>query len=94
MAAIGQQENVQRLLAGTPPSGVDDALATKTAKIVGYKAPLALKLTDEIIDAQIGKPMETAVEVELERLAEIFSSADALEGLSSLGRRRPEFKGA
>jgi enoyl-CoA hydratase/3-hydroxyacyl-CoA dehydrogenase len=94
MAAIGQKENVQRLLAGTPPSGVDDALATKTAKIVGYKAPLALKLTDEIIDAQIGKPMETAVEIELERLAEIFSSADALEGLSSLGRRRPEFKGA
>jgi hypothetical protein len=34
------------------------------------------------------------VEIELGRLQDIFSTADALEGLSSAGRRRPEFKGA
>jgi hypothetical protein len=38
--------------------------------------------------------MRDAVEIELERLKDIFSTADALEGLSSVGRRRPEFKGA
>ena len=38
--------------------------------------------------------MDEAVEIELTRLSEIFSTADALEGLSSVGRKRPEFKGA
>ncbi|MGD9186381.1 MAG: hypothetical protein PVJ13_13705, partial [Desulfobacterales bacterium] len=73
---------------------VDRALAAKTAKIVGYKAPLALKVADEIIDRQVGKPIEEAVEIELGRLQEIFSTADALEGLTSMGRKRPEYKGA
>jgi energy-converting hydrogenase A subunit M len=68
-------------------------MAVKTAKWVGSKAPLALKLADSIIDQQIDKPMAQAVEIELEHLAEIFSTADALTGLSSLGRGRPEFKG-
>jgi enoyl-CoA hydratase/3-hydroxyacyl-CoA dehydrogenase len=94
LVAIGRKENIQRLLSGKPPEGVDDALAAKAAKFVAYKAPLALKVAAEIIDQQIGKPMEAAVEIELARLSDIFSTADALEGLSSLGRKRPEFKGA
>jgi enoyl-CoA hydratase/3-hydroxyacyl-CoA dehydrogenase len=69
-------------------------MAAKAAKIVGFKAPLAVKLSNEIIDAQTGKSMTEAIEIELGRLAEIFSTADALEGLSSMGRKRPEFKGA
>ena len=68
-------------------------LAAKTAKIIGYKAPLALKLVSEIVDQQMGKTMAEAVEIELGRLSEIFSTADALEGLSSSGKKRPEFKG-
>ncbi len=94
LAALGSPENVSRLLSGKPPEGVDKALAAKTAKIVGYKAPLALQAANAIIDQQIGKPMPEAVEIELGRLHEIFSTADALEGLSSVGRRRPEFKGS
>jgi enoyl-CoA hydratase/3-hydroxyacyl-CoA dehydrogenase len=93
LALIGAPENVERLLAGKPPEGVDEALANKTAKFVGYKAPLALKLVSEIIDQQTGKSMQEAVEIELGRLEEIFSTADALEGLSSFGRKRPEYKG-
>ncbi|MDZ7580256.1 MAG: hypothetical protein U5R30_06430 [Deltaproteobacteria bacterium] len=69
-------------------------MAAKTAKIVGYKAPLALKIADDIIDRQIDKPMAEAVEIELKRLQEIFSTADALEGLTSMGRKRPEYRGA
>jgi hypothetical protein len=38
--------------------------------------------------------MEEAVEIELGRLQEIFSTADALEGLTSMGRKRPTYKGA
>jgi len=93
LAAMGSAANVSHLLAGRPPEGVDQALAAKTAKIVGYKAPLALKIANEIIDRQIDKPMEAAVEIELGRLQEIFSTADALEGLTSMGRKRPEYRG-
>jgi enoyl-CoA hydratase/3-hydroxyacyl-CoA dehydrogenase len=93
LAAVCSPENVQRLLAGQPPAGIPDDIAAKLVKIMGYKAPIALKLANQIIDEQQGKPMEAAVEIELGHLAEIFSTADALEGLSSLGRKRPEFKG-
>ena len=94
LAEICDNENVTRLLSGNPPDGVTEELASRTAKIIGFKAPLALKLSNEIIDRQAGKSIEEAIEIELGRLNEIFSTADALEGLSSLGRKRPEFKGA
>jgi len=93
LAKLGAPENVSRLLSGQLPEHASQDLATKTAKIVGYKAPLALKLANEIIDAQTGLSMSDAVEVELGRLSEIFTTADALEGLSSAGRKRPEFTG-
>jgi enoyl-CoA hydratase/3-hydroxyacyl-CoA dehydrogenase len=93
LALMGSRENVDRLLAGGPPEGVESGLAVKTAKIVGYKAPLALKAADEIIDLQTGVPIPEAVEIELSRLQEIFASADALEGLTAMGRRRPEYQG-
>lgn len=93
IVAMCAGENAKKLIAGQAPEGVDDALASRTIKFMGYKAPLALRMSDEIIDAQMGKSMEEAVEVELGRLSEIFSSEDALEGLSSLGRKRPEYKG-
>ncbi|MCP4105886.1 MAG: 3-hydroxyacyl-CoA dehydrogenase/enoyl-CoA hydratase family protein [Desulfobacteraceae bacterium] len=91
LAVICSKENVGKLLSGESPDGGE--LGAKTAKVVGYKAPLALKMSDEIIDQQMGKSIPDAIEIELGRLEEIFSTADALEGLSSLGRKRPEFKG-
>ena len=90
---LGSPDNIDRLLTGKMPAGVAEDIAARTVKFVGSKAPLALKISSEIIAAQIGQPMAAAVEIELNRLAEIFSSADALEGLSSLGQKRPEFKG-
>jgi enoyl-CoA hydratase/3-hydroxyacyl-CoA dehydrogenase len=94
LAKICDNENVTRLLSGNPPAGVAQELAARTAKIIRFKAPLALKMSNEIIDRQAGKSIEEAMEIELGRLNEIFSTADALEGLSSLGRKRPEYKGA
>jgi len=93
LAQAFSADNVTKLLAGEPLVDVPEELAAKTAKIVGFKAPLALKMSAEIIDRQAGKSIPDAVEIELAHLNEIFSTADALEGLSSLGRRRPEFKG-
>jgi hypothetical protein len=53
-----------------------------------------LKIANEIVDRQAGQPMRAAIEIELGRLKDIFATQDAIEGLSSLGRRRPVFKGA
>jgi enoyl-CoA hydratase/3-hydroxyacyl-CoA dehydrogenase len=75
------------------PEGVPEEIAGKTAKLISYKAPLALKMANEIIDQQVGKSISEAVEIELGRLNEIFSTADALEGLSSMGRKKPVYKG-
>jgi len=92
-AQVCSTDNITRLLAGNPPQGVPEELAAKTAKMVGYKAPLALKIANEIIDRQAGMSMEDAIEVELGRLQDIFSTQDALLGLSNVGKR-VEFKGA
>ena len=92
-ARVCNCENVARLLNAGLPVDVDKAFGEKTAKQVSRKAPLALKMIHEIIDAQKGIASAQAVEVELGRLEEIFSTADALEGLSAVGKRLPEFKG-
>jgi len=92
-AALFGPGSVATLLAGKVPAGADADLAGKVVKTLGYKAPLALRIADEIVDQQAALPMREAVEIELGRLKDIFSTADALEGLSSAGRRRPEFKG-
>lgn len=89
-----QKENVEKILAGEPPIGVPEKLASRIVKVCGFKAPLALKIANEIIDQQAGLSIKESVAVELGRLAEMFSTADTLEGLSSAGRKRPEFKGA
>ena len=82
-----RQDNVARLLSGSPPAGIADEIAVRAAKFIGYKAPIALKLANEIIDQQVDKSMEDAIEVELGRCKEIFSTGDALLGLSNIGRR-------
>jgi enoyl-CoA hydratase/3-hydroxyacyl-CoA dehydrogenase len=94
LVRVCSSENVARLLSGKPPEGVPEEIAAKTAKVIGYKAPLALKLANEIIDQQAGKSIAEAVEIELGRAKDIFSTADALEGLSSLGRKKPVYKGS
>jgi enoyl-CoA hydratase/3-hydroxyacyl-CoA dehydrogenase len=92
-AALFGPGSVVTLLSGKLPGGANAELAGKVVKILGYKAPLALRIADEIINQQAALPMRAAVEIELGRLKDIFSTTDALEGLSSVGRRRPEFKG-
>ena len=93
LARLFAEGNIEQILSGRTPENSLHPSADRILKVIGYKAPLALKLANEIMDMQKNKPIPEAVEIELERLAEIFASDDALEGLSSMGRRRPEFKG-
>lgn len=58
------------------------------------KAPIALRVASELIDRGADLPIDRAVQLELDHLEEIFSTGDAYEGLSSVGKRPPVFKGA
>jgi enoyl-CoA hydratase/3-hydroxyacyl-CoA dehydrogenase len=86
-------ENTATILAAKIPPGVDEAVAAKILKTLGNKAPLALKLVNQIIDRQAKTSRDEGIEIELDHLKVIFATADALEGLSSLGRKKPEYKG-
>ena len=68
-------------------------LLRASEKRLGYKAPIALRIASDLIDGGEGRPIEQGIAMELSHLDEIFSTADAYEGLSSLGKRRPVFKG-
>lgn len=65
----------------------------KGMKRLGAKAPVALRIAAELIERGEGLPLDEALRLELARLKEIFSTRDAYEGLSSLGKRAPVFTG-
>jgi enoyl-CoA hydratase/3-hydroxyacyl-CoA dehydrogenase len=72
----------------------DDEQTAKIAKSISYKAPIAVRMANEVIDNEFGKPLREAVKIELENLHKIFGTADALEGLKSVvERRRPSYRG-
>lgn len=94
LAAACTPANVAKLQKGEPLAEVEPEIAARFTKTVGFKAPLAVRAAAELIDGQQGKSVPEAIALELDKMAEIFATADALEGLSSLGKRRPVFKGA
>lgn len=91
LQALFSDENTRAMLAGTYQG--KDEFAQKTAKKIGHKAPVALKLACQLMDEAACAPIEQGVEMELCSLPEIFSTADARAGLGSVGRGRPTFEG-
>ena len=87
-----ESSTAEELRQGKGDAGDDPGLA-RALKQVGFKAPIALKLSERLIDGGAEGSLDEGLRMELTHLVEIFSSADAYEGLSSLGRRRPVFKG-
>ena len=71
----------------------DDPLEAKTAKMIAGKAPIALRLVNEIIDTGYELPLAEGIKQELVHLNEIFATADALTGLTSVGKGKPAFEG-
>ena len=88
---IFSDANMKKMLPGRPLSKT--ALAKELSKVVLTKAPVALKLANEIIDEGMGLDLDKGLELELAHLAEIFSTRDALIGLRSVGKERPRFSG-
>ena len=75
-------------LAGKPVDGADPALA-KALQGLAKKGPVALRTANELIDAGLRGGLDEGLALELGRIREIFSTADAREGLAALLERRP-----
>lgn len=61
--------------------GMDGDSVAKLAKTMSFKAPIAMKYAEELIEAAQGPASE------LEKLIDIFSTKDALLGLTSIGKK-------
>jgi enoyl-CoA hydratase/3-hydroxyacyl-CoA dehydrogenase len=87
-------QSLEDLRGGKMPEGADDdPRLAKMIKKVGFKAPLALRAADMLLEKASGWTLAEGLKAETEGLDAIFRSADALEGLSSIGKRRPSFEG-
>lgn len=92
LAEFFAEADVEALLEGDVPQA--PARVAKEAGRVRHKAPLATRLADRLVRDSAGWPLEEGLAHELSHLEEVFRSRDAYEGLSALGKRRPEFTGA
>ena len=83
--------NLPVLLSGGCPEGYDieDKTISRQLKNLKYTAPIALSMASELIDITANTTLSEGLESELSKLTDIFSTRDALEGLSALieGRR-------
>ena len=83
--------NLSVLLSGGCPAGYDEAEKTisRQLKNLKYTAPIALSMASELIDITNSTSLSEGLDSELSKLTDIFSTKDALEGLSALieGRR-------
>ena len=84
-------DNLSVLLSGGCPEGYDEAEKTisRQLKNLKYTAPIALSMASELIDITSNTSLSEGLDSELSKLTDIFSTKDALEGLSALieGRR-------
>jgi len=82
IAEFFSTNSLSDIVSGTTSEGIiDEALSQKFTKMVQSKAPVALRLADELITKAAGCSSE------LNHLSEIFSTSDALLGLTSIGKK-------
>ena len=86
-----RDENLPILISGGCPDGYDaeDKTISRQLKNLKYTAPIALSMASELINITANTTLEQGLDSELAKLTDIFSTKDALEGLSALieGRR-------
>ncbi|MDQ7779308.1 MAG: 3-hydroxyacyl-CoA dehydrogenase NAD-binding domain-containing protein [Planctomycetota bacterium] len=92
-ADLFADDRVAALLSPDAAKSADPLLA-KIGKRISFRAPIAVKLANQLIDDGAKLSLDEALRLELDNLTYIFSTKDAHEGLKSvLERRRPVFKG-
>ncbi|MFT7620449.1 MAG: enoyl-CoA hydratase/3-hydroxyacyl-CoA dehydrogenase [Planctomycetota bacterium] len=72
---------------------IEDKGMARAVKSLRFKAPIALKMADELICSTADKTLTAGLQSELDGLDGIFKTHDAYEGLSTLGKSRPQYKG-
>lgn len=83
--------SVDQILSGQADTQGNPVLE-KAVKKMGSKSSVALRLAERLFNEGADLPLADALALELANLEEVFSSPDALEGLSSLIEgRRPAF---
>jgi enoyl-CoA hydratase / 3-hydroxyacyl-CoA dehydrogenase len=89
-------ENLENILSANCPDGFDpeDRNVSRQLKSLSRTAPVALKMASDLIDQSGLTELSTGLDKELEGLEGIFSTEDALEGLSALIEgRKPTYSG-
>ena len=89
--------NMPDLMAGKCPDGFDteDRNVSRQLKSLSRTAPHALSMASTLIDESARTDLTQGLQLELDGLTEIFSTADSLEGLSALIEgRKPTYTNA
>ena len=91
-----KEENMEEIMSGKIPKNFkgDEKLASRQIKSLGFTAPIALGIANELLNQAIetGEDLDAGLNKELSNLNKIFESEDALEGLSALIEgRRPSY---
>lgn len=92
--AFFSDTNMPALIAGKCPENfdADDKTVSRQLKSLSYTAPIGLRMASDLIDATATTDLSTGLKMELDGLDTIFSTKDALEGLSALiENRRPTY---
>ena len=83
--------NVKKVIQG---DGIEhNEIRAKLHKQISFKAPLAIQTANRVMDEGEKLPLEKALDLESAASLNLFRTADALEGLESVGKRRPKFLG-
>jgi enoyl-CoA hydratase/carnithine racemase len=92
LAAFFDVHDVETIRTGQAPTA-GDPLLERAATAVATKAPVALRIAASLIEKGARVPLEEGLQMEVAQVETIFSTADALTGLLSIGKSRPEFSG-
>ena len=87
-------ENMGAIMNGDCPEGFDagEKIVARQLKSLSFTAPIARRMASELIDATMTTELGEGLQMELDGLHTIFSTKDALEGLSALiETRRPTY---
>jgi len=81
------KNNFKQIISGDYSNGfIEKEEVSKLGKTMSYKAPIAMKIAEELVEQARGPQSE------LEKLTTIFSTSDALLGLTSIGKK-VEYRG-
>ncbi len=93
LADFFERIDVTRLSDVAAAAGGNERVAS-AGRRVQRNAPIALRLASDLIDRAGDLSIDAGLAAELSHLEDIFSTADAYEGLTNVGKRPPVFKGA